>query len=122
MSNSNSVVMTSRSSGSLDLPSTTIDELVDGLDRTLSCVKLDIEGAELAALKGGEHAIRRDRPALAIEVHPHQLRDGGWSTAELWMWLVDAGYRVNSGEDAISEQWFTERDDPFEVQASAASG
>ncbi|MGI8791645.1 MAG: FkbM family methyltransferase, partial [Acidimicrobiales bacterium] len=101
--------------------STTIDELVDGLDRALSCVKLDIEGAELAALRCAEHAVRQYRPALAMEVHPRQLRDGGWSTAELWAWLVDAGYRVSRGAVPVSEHWFTDQDECFEVQAVVAS-
>lgn len=121
VSNANSVVMTAGSSGSFDVPSTTIDEIVDGLDRELSCVKLDIEGAELAALQGAEQATRRHRPALAIEVHPRQLLDGGWSTGDLWAWLADAGYDVSRNDTAVSEQWFTEQNDAFEVQAVAAT-
>ncbi len=103
VSNANSVVMTAGSSGSFDVPSTTIDEIVDGLDRELSCVKLDIEGAELAALQGAEQATRRHRPALAIEVHARQLLDGGWSTGDLWAWLSDAGYDVSRNDTAVNE-------------------
>ncbi len=121
LSNANSVVMTTRSAGSFDVASTTVDEIVDRLDRPLSCVKLDIEGAELLALRGAERAVRRFGPALALEVHPRQLRAGGWSPADLWAWLDDAGYQVSCDAVAVSEPWFTEQNEAFEVQAVAAT-
>lgn len=34
-------------------------------------IKLDAEGMELAALRGAENLLRRDRPDLAIEFNPH---------------------------------------------------
>ena len=40
-------------------------------------VKMDIEGSELAALRGGERTIRRDKPKLH---RTHAWRD--WPTAE----------------------------------------
>ena len=117
LSNANSVVVTACSSASFDATSTTIDEIVGGLRRPLSCVKLDVEGAELLALRGAEQAVERHRPALAIDVHPRQLRDGGWSAAELWAWLMDAGYQVSSGGSPVREAWFIEQDGAFDVQA-----
>jgi FkbM family methyltransferase len=36
----------------------------------LRLVKLDVEGHELAALRGGEQTIRRDRPTLLVELEP----------------------------------------------------
>jgi len=52
-----------------------IDDLVarHGLDR-LDFIKMDIEGAELSALRGAETALRRFRPELAITVY-HSLSD-----------------------------------------------
>ncbi|MDQ6697596.1 MAG: FkbM family methyltransferase [Actinomycetota bacterium] len=117
LSNANSVVETLRTTGSADRVSTTIDDLVDGQDRELSCVKLDIEGAELAALQGAERTVRHHLPALAIEVHPRQLRDGGWSAADLWAWLADTGYDVRCGATLVSERWFSEQEECFEIQA-----
>ncbi|RYG38466.1 MAG: FkbM family methyltransferase [Burkholderiales bacterium] len=53
----------------------TIDSLAsrEGLDR-VDFIKMDIEGAELHALKGAEHVIRRFRPKLAISIY-HRLED-----------------------------------------------
>jgi FkbM family methyltransferase len=55
--------------------SVTIDDLVKTkkLPR-MDFIKMDVEGAELAALKGAEHTLRRFKPKLAICVY-HRLED-----------------------------------------------
>jgi len=61
--------------GSQSVQTTTIDELVrSGTVDRVDFVKLDVEGAELRALKGGGDAIGRDRPKLAVSVY-HHLED-----------------------------------------------
>ena len=53
----------------------TIDHLVaTGRIEKLHFIKMDIEGAELAALKGAEQSIRRFKPDMAITVY-HTLTD-----------------------------------------------
>ncbi len=42
--------------------------------KTIDFIKMDIEGAELEALKGSERVLRRDRPTLAICVY-HKITD-----------------------------------------------
>jgi FkbM family methyltransferase len=55
---------------------------VDTLDHllaheTVGWLKIDVEGAELDVLRGGEQLIRRDRPNVLIELfEPHQQRFG----------------------------------------------
>jgi FkbM family methyltransferase len=53
--------------GDIEMPVTTIDEVLG--DRPLTYVKMNIEGAEIDALGGGERAIRRWLPRLAISVY-----------------------------------------------------
>jgi FkbM family methyltransferase len=49
---------------------TTIDDLVVDMQlERLDWIKMDIEGGEIEALKGGETTLRRYRPALFVEVH-----------------------------------------------------
>ncbi len=45
----------------------TIDEIIDG--RKIDFIKMDIEGAELHALRGGIKTIQKNRPALAVCVY-----------------------------------------------------
>lgn len=62
------------------VPALTIDTLCDGMDVDL--VKLDVEGAEAAALRGAEKTIDRCHPAMAVSLY-HR-------TADLWelpLWL-----------------------------------
>jgi FkbM family methyltransferase len=53
-------------------------------------IKMDIEGAELEALKGAEDTIRRHRPRLAISVY-HKLPDF-WEIPQ-WIERLGLGYR-----------------------------
>lgn len=43
-------------------------------DKMVDMIKMDIEGAEMNALKGGINVIRRDRPVLAISIY-HYVED-----------------------------------------------
>ena len=55
--------------------SISVDDLVKTKSLTrIDFIKMDIEGAELAALKGAEHTLRRFKPKLAICVY-HRLED-----------------------------------------------
>ena len=53
-------------------------------------IKMDIEGSELAALKGGENVLRRDRPRLAISLY-HRIDD--FFAIPLWIDGLGCGYR-----------------------------
>lgn len=69
----------------------TIDHVLSqrGIDR-VDFIKLDIEGAELRALKGAESAIRRHRPKLAVCLY-HHLDD--FVEIPAWLRSLDLGYR-----------------------------
>lgn len=56
--------------GGVEVPVKTIDGVV-GEDE-VSFIKMDVEGSELAALKGAERTIRRDMPILAISAYHKQ--------------------------------------------------
>lgn len=69
-----------------------------GLER-LDLVKLDIEGAELAALRGGEKMLARFRPILIVEIGRESCRAAGHEPEVLAQWLIDHGYRLVRMED-----------------------
>jgi FkbM family methyltransferase len=58
--------------GEIEMPVTTIDDVLG--DRRLTYIKMNIEGAEIEALKGGRKAIGKWRPRLAISVY-HRASD-----------------------------------------------
>ena len=55
-------------------------------------IKVDVEGAELAVLRGARQILRRDRPTLFLSVHPAELRLLGESVDSLMREIDDVGY------------------------------
>lgn len=63
------------------------------LDR-LDLVKMDIEGAELFALKGGRALFDRFHPVILLEVNRAALRKLDTEPETLWRFVEDIGYRA----------------------------
>jgi hypothetical protein len=55
-------------------------------------MKLDIEGAELLALRGASQLVRRHQPILFFEVWPDWLIDFGFQPKDLADWLYAHNY------------------------------
>lgn len=72
-----------------------IDSLLCDLP-AVRLVKLDIEGAELLALRGMQRLIERDRPHIISEIDDGFLRQMGASAAEMIEFLTARGYEVAS--------------------------
>jgi FkbM family methyltransferase len=88
----------------------TLDEWSEraGVDR-VDFVKLDVEGAELRVLKGGEATLRRDRPTLAVCVY-HD--DADLVDIPEYLAGLDLGYRFFLGHyTAVGDETvlFTQR-------------
>jgi len=68
-------------------------EKIDNLETCsqMTFLKMDIEGAELNALKGAEQTIRRQRPKLAICIY-HSNED--MLEIPLWVASLDMGYKL----------------------------
>ncbi len=70
-----------------------LDKIVDDLGLgPVALVKIDVEGMELDALRGGIELLRRDRPVLYIEIAPELLARRGHSASEVEGLLSDLGY------------------------------
>ncbi len=72
------------SAGTIQVPTTTLDLYAEetNVDR-LDVVKIDIEGAEVAALQGAQHTIERFRPKIVIEYNRESLKRAGTSIEAL---------------------------------------
>ena len=83
---------------------TTLDEFDRRHELTrVDLIKLDIEGAESAALAGGLSVLRRHRPVLVIEVFSRALESNGASVAEIQAHLRNADYRAFAIDDNTAE-------------------
>lgn len=57
-----------------EVPVTSLDEEFGQVGR-LDFLKMDVEGWELAALRGAQHLLERERPLIDLELHPFLYRD-----------------------------------------------
>jgi len=56
-------------------------------------IKLDIEGAELPALKGAAEVIKKFRPVLYVEVFKNWTKEFGYHPMDLYNFIKESGYR-----------------------------
>jgi FkbM family methyltransferase len=69
---------------------TTIDRICAGCHPDL--IKMDVEGAELLALRGARQTLARAAPLLVLSVHPEAMRALGTTPADLVAFLGAFGY------------------------------
>jgi FkbM family methyltransferase len=75
------------------VPAVTIDDLVAQAGaRSISLVKIDVQGAEMLVLEGAKRTLGKMRPALFVEVDDRNLADLGSSAHALIAHLEQAGY------------------------------
>lgn len=118
-SNSNSLVgwSAATSGGSkAEVPTLALDDLLPTLTSSVSCIKLDVEGADLDALIGARGVLERFHPALCIGVHPQMLRAAGHEAGEIRDLLVGLGYSLYEGARDCPPSRF-QQDDLFDFQA-----
>jgi len=66
----------------------------NGIDH-VDFVKIDIEGAELPALKGAERLFsRKDAPLILLEMGDVNTDGFGYKSSNLWDYLESLGYRI----------------------------
>ncbi len=73
----------------------TLDGLCEraGLTR-LDFVKVDVEGAELYVLQGGQATIEKFRPAIMAEIEARHLERFGYTSRDIVSWLTERGYEM----------------------------
>ena len=78
-------------------PCTSLDEFLGGSIHESCFMKIDIEGAELLAIRGAQRALaNRSAPVcLLIEMHPGDIATLGGSLDELNTLLISLGLRVH---------------------------
>jgi FkbM family methyltransferase len=87
------------------VPVLTLDDLCRSVDCAGEAIflKLDVQGGEMDALRGGPEVLRRVR-ALEIEMSLVPLYDGQPLLPEVASFLIDAGFVVASVADAFRDR------------------
>ena len=83
-------IMAGAPAGSFEALCMPIDDML--IEGRVDFIKLDVEAAEVEAVRGAEQIIQRDRPHLIIEVHTAQ---GGAEVARIlgeWRYRLTMGY------------------------------
>ncbi len=74
--------------GALEVRTVRLDDFARENGLRVAAVKIDVEGAELAVLAGGEETLRRDRPVIFLSTH-------GAEVHRLCLaWLRERGYTL----------------------------
>lgn len=85
---------------SIDVGVETLDELCERASVSrLDFVKIDVEGAELYVLKGGERTISEFRPAIMCEIEARHTERFRYGPGEIVDWLTGRGYRMHVWRD-----------------------
>jgi FkbM family methyltransferase len=88
----------------VDIEIQTLDGLCAsaGLTR-LDFIKIDVEGAELRVLEGGQRTIETYRPALLVEIEDRHAERFRSSAADVVGWLTGRGYAMYKWQDGWRE-------------------
>lgn len=90
----------------------TLDAILDG--RRIDALKIDVEGAELGVLLGGETTIAESRPVVMFESGPRKLNGLAYTKEALWRYFNERDYalltpnRVAHLDDGLSLEGFLE--------------
>lgn len=89
------------------VPSVTLDGYAARHGSRFDAIKLDVEGGELAVLRGAEQVLRTDRPLVLCEMLRRHTRAFGYHPNDILAFMATLGYRcVRMADDQLR---------PFEV-------
>ncbi len=77
----------------IEVPLERLDDFVaeQGIER-VDAIKIDVEGAELAVIKGADKTLRQHKPLLMVEIQEATLKAAGTTPQELFDTIVGYGY------------------------------
>lgn len=76
-----------------------LDGMIDSGELKLSrldMIKMDIEGAELSALKGMRRTLARFRPKIIMELNRPALERLGTTVEQIWQFFAEGSYKISA--------------------------
>jgi FkbM family methyltransferase len=115
ISNANSLVRSELSKTEIPITLISVDEFVRERGLNVSCIKIDVEGAELDVLIGAREVFTTQRPTARLGLHPIFIEKNGQSLGEIWDLVAE--YKLDMGFDGTrpTREWFTSQTDLFDV-------
>ena len=91
-----------------EIPTTTIDQIVTSTKRPPDAITVDVEGFEIAVMRGAEMTLLKHRPLVWISVHEDLMERAGWpDVQELYDFMTGMGYgREFLGRDHEAHNFF----------------
>lgn len=74
--------------------------------KNLRFIKLDVEGAELDALKGASETLKNMRPACIVAIHPEPILAKGDTLEDIYDLIIEQRYQISLDGKSISREAF----------------
>jgi FkbM family methyltransferase len=76
--------------GTIEIETISINEIIEDAD----FIKMDIEGAELGALKGMKKLLEKNGPSIIMEFHPPSIEEYGAKPRAIYDFMKSLGYDI----------------------------
>ena len=114
-SNANSLAKQEKHSQGVTVATVSVDDITDDQGLFVNLLKVDVEGAEYALLKGAERTITRCRPAIFLSLHPEAVEKTGASMTGIWEILQQYNFNVSHLGKPAEKDWFVRQTGLFDV-------
>lgn len=107
--NSNSLVAykKDRKMVAIEVDMLSIDDFVHQKNlSSLSLIKLDVEGAELDAIKGAQNTLQQLKPVCIVAIHPEPIAARGNSLEEIYDLINSMNYKIFYRNEIIPKSFF----------------
>lgn len=119
-SNADSLIRQTRHIGGITVSASTVDAMAKELGARADLMKIDVEGAELALLKGARGVIEEYRPVLFLSLHPAAIANSGTTLTEVFDLLEEYGFRTFWRAQPVDRRWFESQAGLFDVECFPA--
>jgi len=90
-----------------NIPCIKLDDYVEQTNLTPDVLNIDVEGAELLVLKGGEKTLKKHKPKIYVSIHPDlSERDYNYSDQDTIKYLESLGYKGEHLATNHEEHWY----------------